>query len=580
MRRLTVVLLAAGLIVWLAAPALSSRPFVPRAVEFEQGLATRAWMRGADGRWRSPVVVAPKRFDLVGLHWSGRSAAAAQIRVRDAAGESWGRWTAMAGDHAGGAGAEPVWAGGADAYQLRLDRRPRGLRARFVNATGSATAADRVRTAMRRAAHATFAALAGSAAQAQIPSPVPTAGSRPAPPIIPREAWGADQCVPRTAPAYGEVQLGVVHHTVNANTYSREDSAAMVLSICRYHRNSNGWRDVGYNFLVDRFGQIFEGRAGGIDQPVIGAQAQGYNGVSTGVANLGTFTGASQSAAGVSATAELLAWKLSLHGVPVEGGVTVTSGGGPTNRHAVGTPVLFERISGHRDADKTTCPGDALFDQLPQIRAQAAQLAPQYAFTAPAPPAGAVSLQTPDSTLDYPQPAQLSGTATDAAGRPLPGAPISVQIATGGRYTTVVRAVTAADGSWAAQFATQYSRSLRAVARLPDGALVSSPTLAVAVAPRLALRAPKRVAALRRFTVRGSVSPRRARLVLEIARKGSDARQHPVARLPVTVRGGRFSAVVRLRRPALHRLRIAFPGDGRNLAARSGDVYLRATRSR
>ena len=115
------------------------------------------------------------------------------------------------------------------------------------------------------------------------------------------------------------MQLGFVHHTVNANDYAPQDSAAIVLSICRYHRNENGWRDIGYNFLVDRYGQIFEGREGGIDQPVIGAQAQGYNGVSTGVANLGTFSQAPQTAAGVQATAELLAWKLSLHGVPVAG---------------------------------------------------------------------------------------------------------------------------------------------------------------------------------------------------------------------------------------------------------------------
>ena len=140
--------------------------------------------------------------------------------------------------------------------------------------------------------------------------------------------------------------------------------------------------------------------------------------------------------------------------------------------------------------------------------------------------------------------------------------------------------MTAADGTWAAEFQTQYSRSLRAVARLPDGALVNSPTLAVQVAPRLRLRTPKRVTAQRRFTVRGSVGPRRAKLVLEIARKGSDARQHPVARLPVTVRAGQFSTVVRLRRPALHRMRIAFAGDARNVAARSADVYLRATRPR
>ena len=133
-----------------------------------------------------------------------------------------------------------------------------------------------------------LAALAGAR---RAPGPgTPAPGSRAAPQIIPRAAWGADQCPPRAAPAYGEVQLGFVHHTVNANTYRRADSAAMVLSICRYHRNENGWRDIGYNFLVDRYGQIFEGRAGGIDQPVIGAQAQGYNGVSTGVANLGTFS--------------------------------------------------------------------------------------------------------------------------------------------------------------------------------------------------------------------------------------------------------------------------------------------------
>ena len=449
----------------------------------------------------------------------------------------------------------------------------RGLRARFVNATGTATAAQRFTTHLRRAAHAAFAAVAGTQAHAQTPLP----GSRAAPAIVPREAWGADQCTPREAPAYGEVQVGFVHHTVNANAYAPQDSAAIVLSICRYHRDENGWRDIGYNFLVDRYGQIFEGRAGGVDQAVIGAQAQGYNGVSTGVANIGTFSGEPQTEAGVAATAELLAWKMSLHGAPVGGPVTVTSAGGPSNRYAAGRAVSFERIAGHRDADETACPGAALFAQLPQIRERAAALAPQYAF---APPAGAVSLAAADRTLEFPQAAQLSGRATGTGGAPLAGAPIAVQMVSGGRFVTLARTATNPDGSWSVALPTQYSRSLRAVATLPAGTLVGSPAVAVKVAPRLRIRAPRRVTARRRFTVTGSMRPRRARLVLEIARTGSDGQMHTVARVPVKVRRGRWSAPVALRRAALHRLRIAFAGDSRNGRARSGDIHLRAVRPR
>lgn len=577
MRRLAVLLVAAGLLVWVAAPALSTRPYVPRAVEFEQTLDPSAWRQAGDGTWRSPVVRAPKRFDLVGLTWR-RSADGerrrVRIRVRDASGR-WARWTLMADDHAGGAGAEPVWAGGAEAYQLRMSGRPRGLRARFVNATGTATAGARLTTSLRRAAHGALATIAAATAPARAQTPAP--GGRAAPAIIPRAAWGGDQCRPRAAPAYGSVQLGYVHHTVSANTYAPQDSAAIVLSICRYHRNSNGWRDVGYNFLVDRYGQIFEGRAGGVEQAVIGAQAQGYNGISTGIANIGTFSHERQTDAGVAATAELLAWKLSLHGAPVGGRVAVTSAGGPSNRYPAGRAVVFERIAAHRDADRTTCPGDAFFAQLPQIRAQAAQIAPQFAF---APPAAALSLEAADATLRYPQTAQLSGRATTPAGAPLAGTPISLQMIKRRRFTTLARATTGADGTWTAPLQTQYSRSLRAVAQLPDGTQVASPALTVRVAPRLRVRAPRRVTVRRRFTISGTIGPRRPRVVLEIAREGSDGRMHNVARITVKARRGRFSTRVRLLRPALTRIRVAFSGDAHNRRARSGDVYLRAVRRR
>ncbi len=128
----------------------------------------------------------------------------------------------------------------------------------------------------------------------------------------------------------------------------------MVRGIQRYHRNVNGWDDIGYNFRVDRYGQVFEGRAGGAHLAVVGAHAQGYNGVSTGIATLGTFGAAPASSKAISALARLIAWKMKLHGTPVQGKVAVVSTGGSSNRYPRGTAVTLDRVSGHRDGDSTS----------------------------------------------------------------------------------------------------------------------------------------------------------------------------------------------------------------------------------
>jgi hypothetical protein len=167
------------------------------------------------------------------------------------------------------------------------------------------------------------------------------------------------------------VKVALVHHTVNLNSYSREQVPAMILGICRFHRNSNGWNDIGYNFLVDKFGQLWEGRAGGIDRPVIGAQASGFNSQSFAVSNVGDHSSAPQTGGALNAMAALIRWKLPLHGQPTSGRITVTSSGG--------TPVTLERVSGHRDVNSTACPGAALYAQLPVLRSKVGDSTPTRA---------------------------------------------------------------------------------------------------------------------------------------------------------------------------------------------------------
>jgi hypothetical protein len=573
MRRLALLAAALGLLAWAAGPALSLKAFVPEARSFEQAVAG-----GTIGeRWTSPVQRAPERFDLLGFKWAEEEEghheeehrdeddSGLEVRVRRDGGD-WSPWTQAGAGH-GVTGTDPVWAGGADAYQLRVDERPEDLRAQFVNATGSGTTAQRAGTALRRAVNSAVITALGTPAHAQ--------GGGPN--VVAREAWGAEQCAPTTQPSYGSVEFGMVHHTVSANSYGPEDSAAIVLAICRFHRDSNGWNDIGYNFLVDRYGTVFEGRAGGIDQPVIGAQAQGYNGRSSGVANIGTFSGEPQTAEGVRSTARLLAWKLAIHGQPVTGRTTVTSAGGGSNRFASGREVSFERISGHRDGNATECPGRALYAQVPEIRRQAAEIAPTISAAATAP----LTLTLAQRTLVYPQPAQLAGRLVGSDGAPLAGQRIDLQIRGPNGFRTLGRTRTAADGTWAAALRSALSRTVRAVHVLDDGrrGAVSS-VVGLRVSPAIGVAAAQRVTAGGLVTVSGSVAPRKGRLRVELARQGSDGRYRTIRRVSVRSTAGRYRARVRLTRPALHRVRVTYAGDRTSAPARSLDHHVRAVRPR
>lgn len=184
----------------------------------------------------------------------------------------------------------------------------------------------------------------------------------PKPQIYSRAQWGADEKMrDKSSLHYFEVHAGFVHHTVNANDYTRAEVPGILRSIYAYHTKSRGWSDIGYNFLVDRFGRIWEGRYGGIDRPVVGAHTLNYNDYAFAMSAIGNYDIKQPSSAMVQAYGALFAWKLSLHGVNAA-----------STKQQVGKTV-FEAINGHRDAAATACPGKYLYARIPDIRKLAAE---------------------------------------------------------------------------------------------------------------------------------------------------------------------------------------------------------------
>lgn len=266
------------------------------------------------------------------------SAAPGEVRVRALLTNGWSPWMTLStssghGPDRPGSGAQatdPIWFGGATGYELEVSPGRGPVDLHLVRPTDQP-----VVTAPPAGERAT------------------EAGVYTPPPVRPRADWGA-------APYRGSVDTAaglsraVVHHTVNDNGYSAAQVPSMLRSIQAYHQNSRGWDDIGYNFVIDRFGTVWEGRAGSLYQPVIGAHASDANTGSVGVAYLGDGNSAGLTAGAVTALGRFLGWKLPLHGAR------------PSQTNIVG----------HRDVGQSACPGGRVYGQLGAIRSKAISLAP------------------------------------------------------------------------------------------------------------------------------------------------------------------------------------------------------------
>ncbi|GAA3069810.1 peptidoglycan recognition protein family protein [Streptomyces glomeratus] len=194
----------------------------------------------------------------------------------------------------------------------------------------------------------------------------------PRPRIVSRSGWGADESLREGGFLYTDtVKAAFVHHTATGNNYGCSQAPSVIRSIYRYHVVSSGWRDIGYNFLVDKCGTIYEGRAGGVEKPVMGAHTLGFNSDTTGIAVIGSYDGTAPSAAAADGLAQLTAWKLGLFGRDPRAKTYLVSGGG--NLYPKGENVRLNVISGHRDGYATECPGRLLYGELGLVRSVAAR---------------------------------------------------------------------------------------------------------------------------------------------------------------------------------------------------------------
>jgi uncharacterized protein with LGFP repeats len=195
-----------------------------------------------------------------------------------------------------------------------------------------------------------------------------------APSIISRAQWGADESIRSRAPMYDNgIKAGVVHHSAGVNDYAQQDSAAIVRAIYTYHTHTLGWSDIAYNALVDKYGQVFEGRFGGMTRAVQGTHTGGFNRNTWAVCMIGEFDAVGPTPVQVRTVGRLLGWRLAMDGIDPQGSVALTSDGGPYTRHPQGAVVTLPCVFAHRDVSDTDCPGHLGYALMNQIRDIAAR---------------------------------------------------------------------------------------------------------------------------------------------------------------------------------------------------------------
>jgi len=374
---LVAVVALAGL---LAPPGAAASPSVER---IGLGVADASGVRTAEVALEERLVVPvaggartrqldTAAYAMVGVTWRGDAEPAVRVRSRSAG--SWTGWrplevlhdgpdgpgAAGSGETSSARGTHPVWVDDSDGVQVEVTGADTTRALTLVLIDPGSRAADAASTPSVPAARAAVPGLARAAKPSRAPRPA----------LRTRSDWGANERWRDGRPSYNRQLKQVhIHHTVNANNYSRRDVPGLLRGMYRYHTKSLGWSDIGYNFLVDRFGRIWVGRAGGPANRVRGAHTLGFNHTSVGIAVIGNHETTRPTRATMNALVALSAWKLDKADSGAVGRVWGRSEG--SDRYPARTRVRLPIIDGHRDTNETACPGQLLYDRLPNLRGRA-----------------------------------------------------------------------------------------------------------------------------------------------------------------------------------------------------------------
>lgn len=343
----------------------------------------------------STIKLDKDEVNILGVEWEGEGNPQPEYRYKQKNGE-WSAWEEISVDDGGADPGTPdalnevenmseiIPIFDSEEAQVRFgDEKASGVKNTEIKTVSTeVTSADKEISSGGNADVMNLSALTGNASApvanpSSLPTEVNTAAYNPqmGANIVTRKEWGANEKQVKCKSGVASKAQGViVHHTAGSNSYTKAQAPGIIRGYLTYHTQSRGWCDLGYNFLVDKFGTIYEGRAGSIDKAMVGAHASGFNTGTVGVSVMGTYTGSAPPAAAQNSVARVIAYNANKYGFNPTGKMTMTSGGGGTSKHAKGKKVNMNVVSGHRDTSYTECPGISFYNRLGAIRTNAKKI--------------------------------------------------------------------------------------------------------------------------------------------------------------------------------------------------------------